>query len=46
LFDTAKFDSRGPSSFFWRHACANVFLGQNFQLGVNFLVEVCIHTAR
>src|SRR5207245_523822 len=43
LFDPSKFDSRGPLCFLRRHACANVFIGQHFQVGMNLLVEVYPH---
>ena len=44
LFDAAKFDSRGPFRLLRRHARANVFCYQHFQVRVNFLVEVRLHT--
>jgi len=40
LFDPSKFDPHGPLCFLRRHACANVFIGQHFQVGINLLVEV------
>jgi hypothetical protein len=40
LFDAAEFDPRGALRFFSRHACAKVFLDQQFEVGTNFLVEI------
>ncbi len=44
LLDAAKFDSRGPFCLLRRYARANVFSYQHFQVRVNFLVEVRLHT--
>jgi hypothetical protein len=44
LFDAAKLNPRGTLCFFGRHARTNVFLNQHFEVGMNFLVEICIHT--
>ncbi len=44
LLDSAKFDPRGALRFVRRHARANVFLYQHFEVGMNLLVEVCVHT--
>ncbi len=44
LFDAAELDARGALRFFGRHAGANVFVGQQCQMGANFFVEVYIHT--
>ncbi len=46
LFDPSKFDPRGTLCFLRRHACANVFFYQHFQVGMNLLVEVYIHMTR
>ena len=46
LFDTAKLDPRGTLCLFRRHARANVFLDQHFEVGIDFLVEVSVHTFR
>jgi hypothetical protein len=46
LFDTAKFDPRGTLRFARRHARTNVFRYQHFEVGVNLLVEVYLHTPR
>jgi hypothetical protein len=43
LFDTAKFDSRGALRFVRRHARANVFRYQHFEVGMNLLVKVYLH---
>ena len=45
LLHSAQFDARGALRFGWRHARANLFFDQHFQVGTNFLVEVCIHAA-
>ena len=44
LFDAAKLDPRGALRFLRRHAGTNIFLGQHFEMGMNLLVEVCLHT--
>jgi hypothetical protein len=46
LLDSAKFDARVASRFVRRHARANVFLDQHFEVGTNLLVEVYLHTTR
>jgi hypothetical protein len=46
LFDAAEFDPRGALRFLQRHACANVFLRQHFEVGTNLLVEVYLSPAR
>jgi hypothetical protein len=40
LFHSAKFDPRGALRLVGRHARANVFLCQHFEVGMNLLVEV------
>src|SRR4029077_3549853 len=45
LFDATQFDSGRALGFARRHACANVFLGQQFEMGTNLLVEVNLHSA-
>jgi hypothetical protein len=46
LLDSAKFDPRGALRFARRHARANVFRYQHFEVRMNLLVEVCLHTPR
>jgi hypothetical protein len=46
LLDSAQFDPRGALRFVRRHARANVFLYQHFEVGMNLLVEVYLHTTR
>ncbi len=43
LFDAAEFDPRGASRFLGRHACTNVLRYQQFEVGMNLLVEVYLH---
>jgi hypothetical protein len=46
LFCTAKCDLRSASRCRGRHARTSVFLGQHFEVGLNFLVEVHLHVLR
>src|SRR5882724_4555827 len=46
LFDAAEFDLRGALRFVRRHAGTNVFRYQHFEVGMNFMIEVCFDTAR
>jgi hypothetical protein len=43
LFYSAEFDPRGAFRFVRRHARANVFRNQHFEVGMNLLVEVYLH---
>ena len=43
LFYSAEFDPRGALRFVRRHARANVFRNQHFEVGMNLLVEVYLH---
>jgi hypothetical protein len=45
LLDSAKFDPRGALRFLRRHTRADVFLDQQFEVRMNLLVEVRLHTA-
>jgi hypothetical protein len=46
LLHSAQFDPRGAARFVRRHTRANVFVNQHGEVGLNFLVEVYIHTSR
>jgi hypothetical protein len=46
LLDAAEFDARGALRFARRHARASVFRYQRFEVGMNLLVEVYLHTTR
>ena len=46
LFDTAEFDACDTLGFARWHTRANVFLGQHFEVGMNLLVEIYLHTKR
>ena len=46
LFDAAEFDLCSALRFVRRHAGTNVFRYQHFEVGMNFMIEVCFHTAR
>jgi len=46
LLDSAEFDPRGTLRLLQRYAGLNVFLDQQFEVGMNLLVEVYIHTTR
>jgi hypothetical protein len=46
LFDTAELDPRGALRFVWWHARTNVFIYQQFEVGMNLLVEVSFHAPR
>jgi len=45
LFDAAEFDLRGALRFMQLHAGTNVFRYQHFEVGMNFMIEVCFDTA-
>jgi hypothetical protein len=46
LLDSARFEPRGALRFVRRHARANVFRYQHFEVGANLLVQVYLHTSR
>src|SRR6266849_8983924 len=46
LLDAAKLDARRAAGFARRHAGANIFLGQQFEVGANLLVEVSVDATR
>ncbi len=45
LFDATKFNTRGTSCFLGEHARTNVFLYQQFEVGMNLQVEVRLYTS-
>jgi hypothetical protein len=46
LVNSAKFDPGSTLRFVQRHARANIFRYQHFQVGTNLLVQVYLHTSR
>src|SRR5580693_730864 len=46
LFNTSQFDPRGTLRFLGRHAGTNVFFSQQFEMGMNFVVEVHLYATR
>jgi hypothetical protein len=45
LLHSAQFDARGALRFSGRHAGSDFFFDKHFEMGVDFLVEVGVHTA-